>query len=306
MTDRETTITGGPEGSGPLRWMLTLMKEEPANVQDQVSSLLREGLAVHEEAENLCFEALAALLDRLDVDADEETITVLAAQFLDAASASRSLLAQGRVRACMSQIRAMVESFAVMLYVRGQPERAHAWHDAQSAPERREFSFGQIKDEIAEGEHWKGVWDLCNEVVHTNRGAMPAQMRPRLVEGFDLYVGPFFDPGPLAGFFGLSFLVVLRLAESIGEWYTNELALPKDYHARLQGLIAGYQEFESELSQRAQEFEAKLKESYGALDLREQLWARLYLDARYDAWRRSIEESVAASDRPTGASEGST
>ncbi len=264
----------------PLLWIRGLIRSDPSEVAQRIRDLLREGPAVLQETEALCFEAFHALLSREDVTADEETINVLAAQFLDATAAARLLLVNGHLRAAYSQMRTMIESRVVMEYIRGNEERARRWSRASAPAERREFSFEAVYRESDMAELWKEMWDSYNEIIHTNRGAQPAQSRIRPVFGIDSYVGPFYDPQPLAN----TFLIVMAFAQWFGglihKWYADQPLLPSNFASRLDGINSAWQAYARALQTRAAEEQRRVDQETGTLPLEEQIRAELILRLR--------------------------
>ena len=181
--------------TGTIRWFRGLTRSDPMEVAERTRRLLREGPAVVTELEDLCMDGLDRLLDRTDVSDDEIAVTYIAAQFLDAMSAAVALLGQGRIRASMSQLRAMIESYVVVESVRGHPERGRVWLKAERPAERLQFSFeATYRDSGQSPDVWKPLWDMCNEKVHTNYAGFPVQSRLRAVYGGDTWIRPFYEP----------------------------------------------------------------------------------------------------------------
>lgn len=264
----------------PLVWIRGLIKSDPGEVAQRIRDLLREGPAVLQETETLCFEAFQALLSREDVTADEETISVLAAQFLDATAAARLLLVNGHLRAAYSQMRTMIESRVVMEYIRGSEERARRWSRASAPAERREFSFEMVYRDSDMAELWKDMWDSFNEIIHTNRGALPAQSRMRPVFGIDSYIGSFYDPKPLAN----TFLIVMAFAQWFGglihKWYADEPLLPSNFASRLNGINSAFRAYVRAVQTRVAGEQRRVDQETGTLSLKEQIRAELILRLR--------------------------
>lgn len=233
-----------------------------------------------EELEGLCFQALETLLGRKDATADDEAVNVLAAQFLDALAAARTLLRQGYLRAAYPQIRTMIESRVVMEYIHGDEERATNWSRASTPRERRRFSFEAVYRHCEKAEFWKDMWDSYNEIVHTNRGALPAQSRLRPVFGIDTYIGPFYDPVPIA----TTFLTVLAYAQWFGslieEWYGDHPMWPSHFHTRWESICSGYHPYAAALQRRSDKEQDIVNNETGTLPLEEQVEAAVVLGYR--------------------------
>jgi hypothetical protein len=238
------------------------------------------------ELEHLYFQALETLLDRRDATAADEAVNVLAAQFLDALAAARTLLDLGYLRAAYSQIRTMIESRIVMEYLHGDTERAKRWSRASTPGERRRFSFEAIYRENEKADFWKDMWDSHNEIIHTNRGALPAQSRLRPAFGIDTYIGPFYDPRPLAN----TFLIVLGYAQWFGgliqTWYGEHPLWPSSFQPRFDAICSGYGAYAQSLQERADQAQELVDRQLGTLPLQEQIQAASVLGYDLNAGRR--------------------
>lgn len=234
-------------------------------------------------------DGLDRLLDRTDVAEDEVAVTYIAAQFLDAMSAAVALLGQGRIRASMSQLRAMIESYVVVESVRGHPERGRVWQKAETPAERLQFSFEATYRESSQPpDMWKQLWDMCNEKVHTNSAAFPVQSRLRAVYGGDTWIGPFYEPTSIANLFLMTLGFGQWFAALLFEWYGEHPLFPADFESRLTQINSGWDEFSEALQERAMAEGEALKGDVGTLPLDEQLTAR----ATFEAFQRRQSEEA--------------
>ncbi len=174
------------------------------------------------QLEDLAFKALDSILDRDDFNDSDRAIVYGGAQFLDSAATARELLAGGYTRGSVFAIRSMIESFAVLEYVYADEEGSRNWCDAKSTSERRAFEFRKVYKHTARSDQLKQMWDTFTDKTHTNQGAFVTQSRPRLIIGFDTWVGPMYDPPFLA----TNFLIVLSLTqwfvEQLRDWYGSQ------------------------------------------------------------------------------------
>ncbi len=275
--------------TGTIRWFRGLTRSDPMEVAEKTRRLLREGPAVAMELEDLCMDGLDRLLDRTDVAEDEVAVTYIAAQFLDAMSAAVALLGQGRIRASMSQLRAMIESYVVVESVRGHPERGRVWQKAETPAERLQFSFEATYRESSQPpDMWKQLWDMCNEKVHTNSAAFPVQSRLRAVYGGDTWIGPFYEPASIANLFLMTLGFGQWFAALLLEWYGEHPLFPADFESRLTEINAGWDEFSETLQERATAEGEALKGDVGTLPLDEQLTAR----ATFEAFKEGQSEET--------------
>jgi hypothetical protein len=239
------------------------------------------------ELERVCFDALDRLLDRTDATPDEVAITYLSTQFLDAFSSHIALLEQGRIRASMSQLRAMIESRVVMEYIRGHAARGRAWLDADTIDERLKFSFRRTyKASKMPADMWEGLWDMCNEKgAHSSYGSFPVQSRLRPLFGGDTYVGPFYDPTPIANLFLMSQAFALWFADLLADWYGDHPLFPRDFTDRVEKISVGWREYSDQLRKRAERERVIVEQEIGTVSLKDQKrGARLF--AQFLANRR--------------------
>jgi hypothetical protein len=177
-------------------------------------------------------------------------------------------------------MRTMIESRLVMEYIRGSEERARRWSQASAPAERRVFSFEMVYRDSDMAELWKDMWDSCNEIIHTNRGALPAQSRIRPVFGIDSYVGPFYEPMPLAN----TFLIVMAFAQWFGglidNWYGDNPLLPSNFASRLDGINSAWCAYAGALKTRVAEEQRRVDQETGTLPIEEQIRAELILRLR--------------------------
>lgn len=185
--------------------------------KDSLASLHR-----HEElirAESLeAIERDAALSDHLDIvgeamniiyafandhihgSDDELTLQYLGVRLFNAAGASVKLALSGYYQKAFVHLRDIIETYFLVDYLRGHPEKIIEWKDADKKKRIAEFGPGAIRsaldkrDGYTSGER-KRIYDLISEFAShaTYSGvALTASSSANLVQ-----VGPFFDEAKL-------------------------------------------------------------------------------------------------------------
>lgn len=278
----------------PLRWVKGIGKLDPQQVPRLLQRLFREGPPVLMELEELGFETLCELTATSSMKRHDESIVVLSTMFFDSSAASRSLLCDGYLRAACSQIRSMIETMLVAELVHDNPGRAAEWTSAKAGKDRRTFSFEAIYREVGDSDFWKDWWDQLNEVVHSNRGAAPAQYRTRPIIGIDMYIGPFYDPVVIARLF----LEVMALCQwhtgRLSRWYSQHLS--PSLRGRLSSISGVYYSYADELLARADKEWERVRSDPGSISLEEQERAVVGLGLPRD-WRQD-KEGVLPFDLP--------
>ena len=110
-------------------------------------------------------------------------------------------------------MRAMVEDFAVIEYLDRDSARAEAWRRAATRKEREAFGFGRIRGDAPTAARFQPLWDGSGEYIHTNSSALPTHSHRRQVFGYDIPVGPFFDPLPMVTMLAITDSVLYLLLE---------------------------------------------------------------------------------------------
>jgi hypothetical protein len=169
----------------------------------EVSQLIAPGLRAGRSIDRLGIKIASQIGDIIDPTSSVEVQATVFALVLAAANAARILAAAGHVRASESQLRSMIEGFALIQFVHGDDATADQWRMASSVAERRRFAYSKMKVRSAAARDFAEIWDGLSEYVHTNRNALPSHSRRRAVFGYDIPVGPLFDPLPLVLNLGL-------------------------------------------------------------------------------------------------------
>lgn len=207
---------------GPLRWLLGLTFGEH-KVPTQIRSLTRPGLRAGNALERLGVDVSKAVGDIVDPPESLQAQVAVLGHVMASANAGRQLARTGHVRAADSQLRAMVEGFALMQCLDKDDARARRWQAAVTLSERRRFEFSQLKKCSQAANDIQPLWDSLNEYVHANSTALPAHSRRRSTFGYDIPVGPMFDPLPVALTIGLVNAVEFMVIEWV---YANLLPRP--------------------------------------------------------------------------------
>jgi hypothetical protein len=167
--------------------------------------------------DRLALRITRAITETIDPPESMTSQLLVTAYALNAARAGRHLLRSGYGRAAESQVRAMLESFAVIQSLHGDDEFARAWRVAATRADRDAFTYERLKKRSEAARSFAPLWDSLNEYVHTNPVAQPTISRRRAVFGYDLMIGPFHDPVPLAALLGVLNGVHFILLESLCE-----------------------------------------------------------------------------------------
>ena len=154
-----------------------------------------------------------AIADTIDPPTSLDSQLTILGYAMSAANASRLLISKGHVRAAESQLRAIVESFAVIEYVDGDAARAEAWRRAATRKERDAFGFGRIRSGAPIAAKFQPLWDGTGEYIHANSSALPTHSIRRSVFGYDIPVGSFFDPLPMVAMLAITDSVLFLLLE---------------------------------------------------------------------------------------------
>ncbi len=187
---------------GPLKWLLTLtpgQRKRPGAITKFLAPAMRAGSSL----ERLGLAVSAALGEVIDPPQCLDAQTVLFGHVMASANAGRLLIRSGYVRAAESQLRAMLEGFALLQCLHHDDARAVKWRSASTLTERRKFEFAQLKKCSQAARDLANVWDSMNEYVHANSTATPAHSTRRSTFGYDIPVGPLFEPVPLAFTLGI-------------------------------------------------------------------------------------------------------
>lgn len=191
---------------GPLRWLLTLTPGE-AHAPPAVAALLAPSLRSGRALERVGLAIAAAIADVPDQPESVDAQLTVLGYGMSAANAARFLVRAGHVRAAESQVRAILEAFAVIECLHGDTARAREWRRAATRKERDAFSFGRLLPCAPVAAKLRPLWDSCGEYIHANSSALPAHSRRRSVFGYDIPVGPMFEAVPM--------VTMLTLADSV-------------------------------------------------------------------------------------------
>jgi hypothetical protein len=208
--------TRGRSQHRPLRWLMTIVPgERRPTTMHAFDEAFRAGTQMHR------FGLRIARTVTRRVNAPDDLISQVQVMgyVLTAAAAARLLIRAGFARAAQAQLRAMVEGFAVVECLHGDPARARRWRDARTPKERLAFSFERLRSCSPTAHRMQPLWDGLNEWMHTNSTSLPVHGRRREVFGMDIPAGPMFDRR------GLAF--VLHLVDSVEyvfiEWCFDKL-----------------------------------------------------------------------------------
>lgn len=197
---------------GPLRWLLTLTSGEK-RLSRELAEGIRPCLRASAAQERVGLRIAAAIAETSDPPTGLDAQLTVLGYAMSAANAARLLIGSGHVRASESQLRAIVEAFAVIEYLDGDSARVEAWRRAATRKERDAFGFGRIRTSAPTAAQFQPLWDGSGEYIHTNSSALPTHSHRREVFGYDIPVGPFFDPLPMVTMLAITDSVLFLLLE---------------------------------------------------------------------------------------------
>lgn len=197
---------------GPLRWLVTLTAGE-RRPSRELADAIRPCLRASAALERVGLRIAAAIAEATDPPTSLAAQLTILGYAMSAANAARLLIRSGHVRAAESQMRAIIEDFAVIEYLDGHIDRADAWRRAVTRKEREAFGFGRIRASAPTAARFQPLWDGSGEYIHTNSSALPTHSHRRDVFGYDIPVGPFFDPLPIVTMLAITDSVIYLLLE---------------------------------------------------------------------------------------------
>lgn len=272
----------------PLRWAIGLHEADPLTVQSKVSSLLREGPAVLEEIARHGADGLRLLLEKDAASSVDVSIVTLGARLFNSARAVSLLLQHGYIASSTLQLREMIHSLVLALFLRAHPEKAEAWLRAETLSEQTQLAFRNIWRHVEHGEVWKDAYGYFSTMGHANAEAHVTYSRPRQVFGYDLCLRGVYQPVVITLLFGHTLQILLWFQECFYDWYHQELTIPVDFKSNLSRLDAATKEFHKELGSRAsQEDTAAVHDD--SLPISEQAGAIISLQLMMEQKRRDKE-----------------
>lgn len=213
---------------GLLRWLVTIRSTSGASSAPTRRTIAPQ-LAAGRALDRISLRIAAAITDTVDPPSSVTHQVVVIAYGLNAARAGRQLLRTGYARAAESQIRSLLESYVVVESIHGDDTFAEAWAQAATRADRGAFEYAKLKKRSKAARDFLPLWDSLNEYVHTNTAAKATLTRSRAAFGFDLVVGPSFEPFPTAALLatlnGLHYVFI--------EWLCQNL-VPASRRPRLQ------------------------------------------------------------------------
>lgn len=236
----------------PLKWLAGIQEADVQTVQTRASSLLQEGPTVLEEVAHNGVVCLRLLLEKDAAPPVDQSIVALGARLIINTRAVSLLLQHGYIAPSILLMREMIHALVLGLFLRGHPEKADAWMKSNTAKERLQFAFGNIRRNVEHGEAWKGVYDYLSTMGHANVEARVAYGRSRRMFGYDYEVRGLYDPPQIAVLFVQTLELLLWFESYFYDWYRQELKMPSDFESNLKRLDAATKEFKRDLRTRAE------------------------------------------------------
>ncbi len=235
----------------PLKILKGIIEQDPTVTRDKINELLGETVLIAEEVLKHLSTCLHLLLNKGQDDKATPHIFDLGIRFWNDFRAANILINEGLILPAMMMGRDAIETRVVAEYLYRHPQDAEAWRKAQTLKERRCFGINELKDKVKDGKHWKSIWDVWSSYIHPNSLAASTYGRMRPFFGYNLYLGGFYDPGPIAGAFGIQLAICINFLESFMSWYKDDLPFPSELSRKIEVLDETYHIQIKKLEERA-------------------------------------------------------
>jgi len=251
----------------PLKILKGIVEQDPSVTRYRTSELLGETTATAEVILKHLSTCLRLLLNKDRASKAEQSIVDLGVRFWNDIRAANILIKEGFILSAMMMERDAIETRVVAEYLNTHPQEVEVWQKAETYKERRRFGINELKGKVADGESWKDLFDLISSYIHPNDKARPAYSKNRPFFGYNLYLGGFYDPAPIA----ISFITHLSLSvnflKTIIDWYKNDLLFPIEMSKEVEILEETYRKQANALKERATKEQTAMDEKIQAMRL---------------------------------------
>jgi len=243
----------------PLKILKGIVEEEPSLTRDKINTLLGKTATIAEEALKQLSTCLRLLLEKDRASKADQSIVDLGVRFCNDIRAANILIYEGLILHAMMMERDAIETRVVAEYLHTHPQDAEAWQKAKTYKERRRFGINELKDKVEDGKGWKDIWDDLSSFIHPNRWALPAYSSSRPYFGYNIYLGGFYDPVPIAIQFTIQLAVCINFLDDIMSWYKDDLPFPPELPRKIELLEETYHNQTNKLKKRADSEHQKMK-----------------------------------------------
>jgi len=235
----------------PLKILKGIVEENPSVTRSKINELLGETVAIAEEALKQLSTCLQFLLNKDRASAADQGIVDLGVRFWNDIRAANVLINEGFILPAAMMQRDAIETRVIAEYLHNYPEDAKDWQKAETRKERHRFGINELKDRVEDGKGWKDVWDFLSSYIHPNRMATPSYARSRPFFGYNLYLGSFYDPEPVAILFLTQLGICINFLDSFMNWYKDDLPFPSELPRKIKELEETYHSQTNKLKERA-------------------------------------------------------
>jgi len=244
----------------PLKILKGIIEQDPSVTRDKINELLGETVALAEEALKQLSTCLRLLLNKDRASSADQSIVDLGIRFWNDVRAANILIQKGFILNAMMMERDAIETRVIAEYLHKYPQEAEAWQKAETYKERRRFSINELKNKVEDGNGWKEEWDDLSSYIHPNSWALPAYSGSRPFFGYNIYLGGFYDPIPIACSFGMQLGICINFLGCFINWYKDDLAFPRELPREIEILEETYRSEIIKLKERADSEQQKIKD----------------------------------------------
>ncbi len=247
-----------------LKILKGIIEEDPSIIRNKISALLGETVETAKESLKQLSICLHLLLEKDRTSAADQSIFDLGVRFWNDTKVVNLLVYEGLILHALMVQRDCIEIMIVAEYLHTYPQEAKDWQKAQTKKENRRFSINLLKDKVKDGKEWKDIWDDWSSYLHPNSMAIPAYARDRPFFGYNLYLGSFYDPGPIATIFSIQLAICIKFLEEFMDWYKDTLPFPAKFAEKLDALNQTYHEQIDKLKKRSDEEQQQIDDNIKA------------------------------------------
>ena len=89
---------------------------------------------------------------------------------------------------------------------------------------------------MEDGSGWKEHWNTLSSYIHPNSQALPSFSSSRPFFGYNVYLGGFYAPTPIAISFGIQLAICINFVECFMNWYKEDLLFPSEFPRKMEML----------------------------------------------------------------------
>lgn len=260
----------------PLKILKGIIEEDPSVTHSKTSELLGETVTIAEDALRQLSTCLRLLLNKDRASKADQSILDLGIRLWNDIRAGNILIHEGFILHAEMMQRDTIETRVVAEYLHTHPQEAEAWQKAEDKKERLRFGMNELKDKVEGGKDWKDMWDDCSSRIHATSAAIPAYSRMRPGFGYNLYLGGFYNPIPIAVLFGTQLAICINFLESFMNWYKDDLPFPTELPKQIEVLEDTYSNQIDKLKKRARAEQQKMDDEIKATRLSEDEIVKLF------------------------------